>query len=102
MTNLELEKVENLADSIGLKEVLRIFKKRSNNLTYAILNYKNSISDSKIISQDEAYYNLADEIGKILLSVNQIIYLLGDDFLNEIAESESFEANSWWERFFNK
>ena len=98
MTDLEKEKIENIADYLGKEEILCQLSEECGELIQASLKYRRAAKGLTPVTVDEAYYNLAEEVGDVLLNIKQILYLFGIDFLKEVKEAESFKANRWWER----
>lgn len=101
MTDLERKKSYEIADKLGKNEILCQLSEECSELIQACLKYRRATKGLTPKSIDETYKNLVEELGDVLLNIEQVAYLFREkDIVNKIDTSMSYKVDRWWHRTF--
>lgn len=101
MTDLERKKVYEIADELGRNEILCQLSEECSKLIQSCLKYRRATKGLTPKSINEAYEDLIEELGDVLLNIEQVSYLFREEnIVNKIDTSMGYKANRWWHRTF--
>lgn len=101
MTELETKKVYEIADELGKEEILCQLSEECSELIQACLKYRRMRNGLTPRTEDEVRENLFEELGDVLLNIEQIVYLFSNEKVGESIKSiQSYKADRWWRRTF--
>ena len=101
MTELEIEKIQEIADKLGKEEILCQLSEECSELIQACLKYRRTMKGLTPKTEDEVKGNLFEELADVLLNIQQVMYLFSDEDIKDSIESiQSYKTNRWWRRTF--
>ena len=101
MTDLETEKIYEIADKLGKEEILCQLSEECSELIQACLKYRRTIKKLTPKTEEEVKENLFEELADVLLNIQQVMYLFSDEKVEESIKSiQSYKTNRWWRRTF--
>lgn len=101
MTELETKKVYEIADELGKEEILCQLSEECSELIQACLKYRRMRNGLTPRTEDEVRENLFEELGDVLLNIEQVVYLFSNEKVGESIKSiQSYKADRWWRRTF--
>ena len=101
MTELEIKKIQEIADVLGKEEILNQLSEESAELIQSVMKFHRAKNGLTPKTEEEVMNNLFEELADVLLNIKQVLYLFKDcDIKNKIEEIQSYKANRWWRRTF--
>lgn len=100
MKNESIEKIHEVADKLGIVNVLCQLAEENNELAIACLKYRRVVEGLTPKTEEEVYKNLVEEIGDVLININQTFYMFAKNIEKEIADIQDYKADRWWRRTF--
>ena len=103
MTDLETEKIYEIADKLGKEEILCQLSEECSELIQACLKYRRTMKGLTPKTEDEIRENLFEELADVLLNIQQMMYLFSDEdkkVEESIKSIQSYKTNRWWRRTF--
>lgn len=102
MTDLEKKKIYEIADKLGKEEILCQLSEECAELIQACLKYRRAIKGLTPKTEDETRIDLFEELGDVLLNIEQIMYLFEKegDVRKVVESNQSYKSNRWWRRTF--
>ena len=101
MTELEIKKINEIADKLGKEEILCQLSEECSELIQACLKYRRMKNGLTPRTEDEVRENLFEELADVLANIQQTIYLFSDEEVEESIKSiQSSKTDRWWRRTF--
>ena len=102
MTDLEKNKIYEIADKLGKEEILCQLSEECAELIQACLKYRRATKGLTPRTEDETRMDLFEELADVLLNIEQIMYLFEEegDMRKVVESNQSYKANRWWRRTF--
>ena len=101
MTDLEKKKIYEIADKLGKEEILCQLSEECAELIQACLKYRRSVNGLTPKTEEETRIDLFEELGDVLLNIEQIMYLFGEENTRRAIDTvQSFKSDRWWKRTF--
>ena len=101
MTELEITKINEIADKLGKEEILCQLSEECSELVQACLKYRRTMKGLTPKTESEVRDNLFEELADVLANIQQIMYLFSDEDINDrIKTIQSYKTNRWWRRTF--
>ena len=101
MNNITTKKqIEEIADVLGVENILCQLAEESSELSQACLKYRRSMKRLTPKLKEEVYENLVEELGDVLLNIEQIYYLFGNDIKEKIEYIQNYKGSRWYRRTF--
>ena len=101
MTDLEKEKIYEIADKLGKEEILCQLSEECAELIQACLKYRRATKGLTPKTKDETFGNIVEEVSDVLLNISQILYLFKDKGIEDVIKSiQTYKTNRWWRRTF--
>lgn len=102
MTDLEKKKIYEIADKLGKEEILCQLSEECAELIQACLKYRRATKGLTPKTEDETRIDLFEELGDVLLNIEQIMYLFEKerDVRKVVESNQSYKSNRWWRRTF--
>ena len=101
MTELEITKINEIADKLGKENILCQLSEECSELIQACLKYRRTMKGLTPKTGTEAKENLFEELADVLANIQQIMYLFSDEDINDrIKTIQSYKTNRWWRRTF--
>ena len=99
MTELEITKINEIADKLGKEEILCQLSEECSELVQACLKYRRTMKGLTPKTESEVRDNLFEELADVLANIQQIMYLFSDEDINDrIKTIQSYKTNRWWRR----
>lgn len=103
VTNFDnINKLKEIADKLGKEEILCQLSEECAELIQSCLKYRRAMKGLTPKSENEAFDNLVEELGDVLLNIEQIMYLFEKegDVRKVVESNQSYKSNRWWRRTF--
>ena len=101
MTELEITKINEIADKLGKEEILCQLSEECSELIQSCLKYRRTMKGLTPKTETEARDSLFEELADVLLNIEQMMYLFSDEDINDrIKTIQSYKTNRWWRRTF--
>ena len=101
MTELEITKINEIADKLGKEEILCQLSEECSELIQSCLKYRRTMKGLTPKTETETKENLFEELADVLANIQQIMYLFSDEDINDrIKTIQSYKTNRWWRRTF--
>lgn len=101
MNNITTRKqIEDIAEVLGVENILCQLAEESSELSQACLKYRRAIKGLTPKTKEEVIDNLVEEMADVLLNIEQIYYLLGNDIKSKIENVQNFKGSRWYRRTF--
>lgn len=102
MTDLEKKKIYEIANKLGKEEILCQLSEECAELIQACLKYRRVTKGLTPKTEDETRIDLFEELGDVLLNIEQIMYLFEKegDVRKVVESNQSYKSNRWWRRTF--
>ena len=101
MTELEITKINEIADKLGKEEILCQLSEECSELIQSCLKYRRTMKGLTPKTETEARDSLFEELADVLLNIQQMMYLFSDEDINDrIKTIQSYKTNRWWRRTF--
>lgn len=102
MADLEKKKIYEIADKLGKEEILCQLSEECAELIQACLKYRRATKGLTPKTEDETRMDLFEELGDVLLNIEQIMYLFEKegDVRKVVESNQSYKSNRWWRRTF--
>lgn len=101
MTELEITKINEIADKLGKEEILCQLSEECSELVQACLKYRRTMKGLTPKTESEVRDNLFEELADVLANIQQIMYLFSDENIDDrIKTIQSYKTNRWWRRTF--
>ena len=101
MTELEITKINEIADKLGKEEILCQLSEECSELVQACLKYRRTMKGLTPKTESEVRDNLFEELADVLANIQQIMYLFSDENIDDrIKTIQSYKTNRWWKRTF--
>ena len=102
MTDLETKKIYEITDKLGKEEILCQLSEECSELIQACLKYRRATKGLTPKTEDETRIDLFEELGDVLLNIEQIMYLFEKegDVRKVVESNQSYKSNRWWRRTF--
>lgn len=102
MTDLEKKKIYEIANKLGKEEILCQLSEECAELIQACLKYRRATKGLTPKTEDETRIDLFEELGDVLLNIEQIMYLFEKegDVRKVVESNQSYKSNRWWRRTF--
>ena len=99
MTELEITKINEIADKLGKEEILCQLSEECSELVQACLKYRRTMKGLTPKTESEVRDNLFEELADVLANIQQIMYLFSDENIDDrIKTIQSYKTNRWWRR----
>lgn len=96
MTELEITKINEIADKLGKEEILCQLSEECSELIQACLKYRRSTKGLTPKTESEVRDNLFEELADVLINIKQIMYLFSNEEVEESIKSiQSYKADRW-------
>ena len=101
MTELEITKINEIADKLGKEEILCQLSEECSELIQACLKYRRTMKGLTPKTETEARDNLFEELADVLANIEQMMYLFSNENIKDSIESiQSYKTDRWWRRTF--
>ena len=101
MNNITTRKqIEDIAEVLGIENILCQLAEESSELSQACLKYRRTLNGLTPKTKEEVIDNLIEEMADVLLNIEQIYYLLGNDIKPKIENIQNFKGSRWYRRTF--
>ena len=101
LTELEITKINEIADKLGKEEILCQLSEECSELVQACLKYRRTMKGLTPKTESEVMDNLFEELADVLANIQQIMYLFSDENIDDrIKTIQSYKTNRWWRRTF--
>ena len=102
MTELEITKINEIADKLGKENILCQLSEECSELVQACLKYRRTMKGLTPKTETEARDNLFEELSDVLLNIEQIRYLFANEenVDEQIKTIQSYKTDRWWRRTF--
>ena len=102
MTELEITKINEIADKLGKEEILCQLSEECSELIQACLKYRRTIKGLTPKTETEARDSLFEELADVLLNIEQIRYMFANEenVDEQIKTIQSYKTHRWWIRTF--
>ena len=102
MTELEITKINEIADKLGKEEILCQLSEECSELVQACLKYRRTMKGLTPKTETEARDSLFEELADVLLNIEQIRYLFANEenVDERIKTIQSYKTDRWWRRTF--
>ena len=98
MNNITTRKQsEDIADILGVENILCQLAEESSELSQACLKYRRALNGLTPKTKEEEIDNLIEEMADVLLNIEQIYYLLGNDIKPKIENMQNFKGSRWYQ-----
>ena len=101
MTELEITKINEIADKLGKEEILCQLSEECSELIQACLKYRRTMKGLTPKTETEVRDNLFEELADVLANIEQMMYLFSNENIKDSIESiQTYKTNRWWRRTF--
>ena len=101
MTELEITKINEIADKLGKENILCQLSEECSELVQACLKYRRTMKGLTPKTETEARDSLFEELADVLLNIQQMIYLFtNEDIKDSIKSIQTYKTDRWWRRTF--
>lgn len=101
MTELEITKINEIADKLGKEEILCQLSEECSELIQACLKYRRTMKVLTPKTETEVRDNLFEELADVLANIEQMMYLFSNENIKDSIESiQTYKTNRWWRRTF--
>ena len=101
MTELEITKINEIADKLGKEEILCQLSEECSELVQACLKYRRTMKGLTPKTETEVRDSLFEELADVLANIQQIMYLFSDENIKDSIESiQTYKTDRWWRRTF--
>ena len=101
MTELEITKINEIADKLGKEEILCQLSEECSELVQACLKYRRTMKGLTPKTETEARDSLFEELADVLLNIQQMMYLFSNEDIKDFIESiQTYKTDRWWRRTF--
>lgn len=100
VVNIKENKLNEITDKLGKEEILCQLSEECFELIQACLKYRRTMKGLTPKTEKETRDNLIEEMADVLLNIEQLISLLGEDTNREIDIIQAYKTDRWWNRTF--
>ena len=101
MTELEITKINEIADKLGKEEILCQLSEECSELIQACLKYRRTMKGLTPKTETEVRDSLFEELADVLANIEQMMYLFSNENIKDSIESiQTYKTNRWWRRTF--
>ena len=101
MTELEITKINEIADKLGKEEILCQLSEECSELIQACLKYRRTMKGLTPKAETEVRDSLFEELADVLLNIEQMMYLFSNENIKDSIESiQTYKTDRWWRRTF--
>ena len=100
VVNIKENKLNEITDKLGKEEILCQLSEECSELIQACLKYRRAMKGLTPKTEKETRDNLIEEMADVLLNIEQLISLLGEDTNREINIVQAYKTDRWWNRTF--
>ena len=102
MTELEITKINEIADKLGKEEILCQLSEECSELIQSCLKYRRTMKGLTPKTETEVRDSLFEELADVLLNIEQIRYLFANEenVDERIKTIQSYKTDRWWRRTF--
>ena len=101
MTELEITKINEIADKLGKEEILCQLSEECSELIQACLKYRRTMKGLTPKTETEVMDSLFEELADVLLNIEQMMYLFSNENIKDSIESiQTYKTDRWWRRTF--
>ena len=101
MTELEITKINEIADKLGKEEILCQLSEECSELIQSCLKYRRAMKGLTPKTETEARDNLFEELADVLANIEQMMYLFSNENIKDCIESiQTYKTDRWWRRTF--
>ena len=101
MTELEITKINEIADKLGKEEILCQLSEECSELIQSCLKYRRTMKGLTPKTETEARDNLFEELADVLANIEQMMYLFSNENIKDSIESiQTYKTDRWWRRTF--
>ena len=101
MTELEITKINEIADKLGKEEILCQLSEECSELIQACLKYRRVMKGLTPKTETEVRDNLFEELADVLANIEQMMHLFSNENIKDSIESiQTYKADRWWRRTF--
>ena len=101
MTELEITKINEIADKLGKEEILCQLSEECSELIRACLKYRRTMKGLTPKTETEVRDSLFEELADVLLNIEQMMYLFSNENIKDCIESiQTYKTDRWWRRTF--
>ena len=94
-------KLKQIADKLGKEEILCQLSEECGELIQACLKYRRAKKGLTPKTVNETEDSLIEELSDVLLNIEQVVYLFGEEEIGErMKEIQSYKSDRWWKRTF--
>ena len=101
MTELEITKINEIADKLGKEEILCQLSEECSELIQSCLKYRRAMKGLTPKTETEVRDSLFEELADVLANIQQMMYLFSNENIKDSIESiQSYKTDRWWRRTF--
>ena len=101
MTELEITKINEIADKLGKENILCQLSEECSELIQSCLKYRRAMKGLTPKTETEARDNLFEELADVLANIEQMMYLFSNENIKDSIESiQTYKTDRWWRRTF--
>ena len=100
VVNIKENKLNEITDKLGKEEILCQLSEECSELIQACLKHRRAMKGLTPKTEKETRDNLIEEMADVLLNIEQLISLLGEDTNREIDIIQAYKTDRWWKRTF--
>ena len=101
MTELEITKINEIADKLGKEEILCQLSEECSELIQACLKYRRTMKGLTPKTETEVRDSLFEELADVLADIEQMMDLFSNENIKDSIESiQTYKTNRWWRRTF--
>ena len=101
MTELEITKINEIADKLGKEEILCQLSEECSELIQACLKYRRTMKGLTPKTETEVRDSLFEELADVLANIQQIMYLFSNEKVEESIKSiQTYKTDRWWRKTF--
>ena len=101
MTELEITKINEIADKLGKENILCQLSEECSELIQSCLKYRRVMKGLTPKTETEARDNLFEELADVLANIEQMMHLFSNENIKDSIESiQTYKTDRWWRRTF--
>ena len=101
MTELEITKINEIADKLGKENILCQLSEECSELIQSCLKYRRTMKGLTPKTETEARDNLFEELADVLANIEQMMYLFSNENIKDFIKSiQTYKTDRWWRRTF--
>ena len=101
MPELEITKINEIADKLGKEEILCQLSEECSELIQACLKYRRTMKGLTPKTETEVRDSLFEELADVLANIEQMMHLFSNENIKDSIESiQTYKTDRWWRRTF--